>query len=487
MGNVPISCCRSKSPRVERSSSNGGHRSSLNGQYSANNLHESGYTHHDGKFVSHKSQKDREDFEASQQSHNLQHISEREPDDVETDPSSNPSNRPIFATRSAPLNKNNYSESYSSNNSTIRKQSFTLLLSSRDHGYNSTTSTDITQNDCQLIDSFDNSIQFQRNPSQTIGFNCDKSSLFNNDSSALNSPICADELVDPSAAYNITLKTIQGDSLESKTRRYLRKSSSCSTIYLDGSTISQPDLRQTIKCVSLAIYYHIKNRTSDNSSEIFDEQLHPLKMPVQTDNDQDLLVVGHDEYEGRFGSEQPNQRTIYSFVRTLFRAAQLTSEYAITTLVYLERLMTYAEMDLTPRTWRRMFLGAILLSSKVWEDQAVWNVDYAQILEEISVEDINELERQFLELIQFNMNVPSSVYAKYYFHLRTLAQKNGLSQEYTLLTIGKARTLEVSTTIVAFGTIIFSIDRLTSEIFRQCQAIKPENGTHLQYRESQIR
>lgn len=444
MGNVPISCCRTKSPRVQRSSSNGLQQSGSDGQYSTGSHQDGSYTNHDSKYTSYKTHRDREDLDANQHSHYLQHISEREPDDVDTDPSSNPLNRPIFATRSASINKNNYSDSYSSNNSMIRKQSFTPLLSSRDHGYNSTTSTNITQNDCQLIDSLDNSIQC--NPSQTTGPNCDKSSQFTNcDSSALNSPTNINKLDDSTSSSNATPKINQGNRLESKINRRLRKSSSCSTIYLDGSTISQPNLRQTIRCVSLAIYYHIKNRTTDNLTEIFDEQLHPLKMPIATcDADQDdPLVTIQSSYDPRLMNEQPNQTTIYSFVKTLFRAAQLTSEYAITTLVYLERLMTYAEMDLTPRTWRRMFLGAILLSSKVWEDQAVWNVDYAQILEEISVEDINELERQFLELIQFNMNVPSSVYAKYYFHLRTLALENGLSQEYSLLTVGEAKTLEV--------------------------------------------
>ena len=58
--------------------------------------------------------------------------------------------------------------------------------------------------------------------------------------------------------------------------RTLKKSSSCSTIYIDDSTVSQPNLKNTIKCVSLAIYYHIKNRKSGGLIEIFDENLHPL-------------------------------------------------------------------------------------------------------------------------------------------------------------------------------------------------------------------
>ncbi|XP_075900585.1 cyclin-Y-like isoform X3 [Nelusetta ayraudi] len=208
-----------------------------------------------------------------------------------------------------------------------------------------------------------------------------------------------------------------------------RKYSSCSTIFLDDNTVSQPNLKHAVKSVALAIYYHIKNRDTDGGMllDIFDEKLHPLsKSEVPMDYDH------HD----------PEHKQIYRFVRTLFSAAQLTSECAIVTLVYLERLLTYAEIDICPGNWKRMVLGAILLASKVWDDQAVWNVDYCQILKDITVEDMNELERQFLELLQFNINVPSSVYAKYYFDLRSLSESNNLSFPLEPLSRDKAQRLE---------------------------------------------
>jgi hypothetical protein len=130
-------------------------------------------------------------------------------------------------------------------------------------------------------------------------------------------------------------------------------------------------------------------------------------------------------------------------VRTLFNAAQLPPECAIITLVYLERLLTYAETTIDTWTWKLIILGAILLASKVWDDQAVWNVDYCQILRDIAVEDMNDLERHFLELLQFNINVPSSVYAKYYFDLRTLADQNDLSFPIEPLSKERAQRLEV--------------------------------------------
>ncbi|KAK6310003.1 hypothetical protein J4Q44_G00198840 [Coregonus suidteri] len=206
-----------------------------------------------------------------------------------------------------------------------------------------------------------------------------------------------------------------------------KKYSSCSTIFIDDSTVSQPNMKNTIKCVTLAIYYHIKNRDSDRSLDIFDEKMHPLSREQVPDD---------------YSRTDPEHKLIYRFVRTLFSAAQLTAECAIVTLVYLERLLTYAEMDICPCNWKLIVLGAILLASKVWDDQAVWNVDYCQILKDITVEDMNEMERHFLELLQFNINVPASVYAKYYFDLRSLADDNNLSFPLEPLGNERAQKLE---------------------------------------------
>ncbi|POI27183.1 hypothetical protein CIB84_009067, partial [Bambusicola thoracicus] len=150
-----------------------------------------------------------------------------------------------------------------------------------------------------------------------------------------------------------------------------------------------------------------------------------------------------EEVPDDYYKHDPDHKHIYRFVRTLFSAAQLTAECAIVTLVYLERLLTYAEIDICPSNWKRIVLGAILLASKVWDDQAVWNVDYCQILKDITVEDMNEMERHFLELLQFNINVPASVYAKYYFDLRSLADDNNLSFLLEPLSKERAQKLEV--------------------------------------------
>lgn len=418
MGNVPISCCRSESPRSHHLSSKNHHNSEKSCgcldeyekyQYSKQTSSES---HKNSNRRHHHHH--HHDYDDQQPASILQHISEREPDDSENDPSSNPFNQPIFVTRSLSTLKTAINGNHDHNNETDQNGTTVIpsisKILSKDFSTSAKSSNSSSTCSKQAFSHLNPAFLNPCHPENKKGPNNHGQNHWNH-----------------------------GNNHSHQTRHWLVKSSSCSTIFTDDSTISQPDLKMTIKCVSLAIYYHIKHRSSDRTSDIFDEVVYPLRMPmnnVNGGNSIDKQKFSHDT--------DPNQRTIYEFVKTLFNAAQLTSEYAITTLVYVERLMTYAEIDLTPRTWRRMFLGAILLSSKVWEDQAVWNVDYAQILEEISVEDINELERQFLELIQFNMNVPSSVYAKYYFNLRTLAVENGVSKPSSILTLERARDLEVS-------------------------------------------
>lgn len=54
----------------------------------------------------------------------------------------------------------------------------------------------------------------------------------------------------------------------------------------------------------------------------------------------------------------------------------------------------------------------------------------------------NELERTYLEMLDFNIDVDSSVYAKYYFELRALAEKFHKDFPLTMLSKKQAETLE---------------------------------------------
>ncbi|XP_063090455.1 cyclin-Y-like protein 1 [Cavia porcellus] len=104
--------------------------------------------------------------------------------------------------------------------------------------------------------------------------------------------------------------------------------------------------------------------------------------------------------------------------------------------------MSYAKIDLCPTNWKRIVLGAILLAFKVWHDKAVWNIHFCQILKNLALQDINQLERHYLCLLEFNVNVSASTYAKYYFDLRSLADHSNMYFVSAPLTKERAQKLE---------------------------------------------
>lgn len=79
-------------------------------------------------------------------------------------------------------------------------------------------------------------------------------------------------------------------------------------------------------------------------------------------------------------------------------------------------------MPLQPTNWRPLILCSLLVAQKVWDDRYLSNDDFAYIYPFFVTKEINKLEQKFLELIQYNVTVKASLYAKYYFELRSLFQ-----------------------------------------------------------------
>jgi len=88
-------------------------------------------------------------------------------------------------------------------------------------------------------------------------------------------------------------------------------------------------------------------------------------------------------------------------------------------------------------------LCSVWWHSPVWEDLAVWNVDFISIFKNLSIKDLGVLEKQLLRLLEYNVSVPSSLYAKYYFELRELAEKDAKTFPLTPLDKERAEKLEV--------------------------------------------
>lgn len=97
--------------------------------------------------------------------------------------------------------------------------------------------------------------------------------------------------------------------------------------------------------------------------------------------------------------------------------------------------MEVAHVPMVSKTWRPCLLCALLLASKVWQDLSSWNSEFAEIYPQFSLEAINKLEAIFCKEIEWNLNISSSVYAKYYFALRSLTEKKDFRRSYNAMVL----------------------------------------------------
>jgi hypothetical protein len=103
----------------------------------------------------------------------------------------------------------------------------------------------------------------------------------------------------------------------------------------------------------------------------------------------------------------PTADEIYEFAHQLFKKVQLSSECSIVCLIYVEKLMEVAKVPLVAETWRPIFLCGLLLASKVWQDLSSWNIEFACVYPQFSLDAINRLELSFLKFIKWDLYISS--------------------------------------------------------------------------------
>ena len=99
----------------------------------------------------------------------------------------------------------------------------------------------------------------------------------------------------------------------------------------------------------------------------------------------------------------------------------MEKEIPILCLVYLERFLTKTGVLMNHANWKRLTLISLILASKIWDDDSLENVHFPQVLPDSTLKEISSLEKVFLSLIDFDLMIRGSEYAKYYFVLKTFA------------------------------------------------------------------
>jgi len=116
----------------------------------------------------------------------------------------------------------------------------------------------------------------------------------------------------------------------------------------------------------------------------------------------------------------PSSDHIYAFIKRLMEQAKLNAECIIICLIYIERIMDTRGLVLTSRNWIPFVTTALLAASKVWDDHASYNAEFAAILPIFTLQQINALERTFLTIISYELYISAQVYASFFFGLRSI-------------------------------------------------------------------
>ena len=132
----------------------------------------------------------------------------------------------------------------------------------------------------------------------------------------------------------------------------------------------------------------------------------------------------------------PSADDIFEFGHKLFHKVQLSSECSIICLIYVERIMEVAKVPVMAKTWRPIFMCGLLLASKVWQDWASWNIEFASVYPQFSLDSINKLEVKFCKIVKWDLYISTSLYAKYYFALRSLLEKQDFRRRYVQMVGG---------------------------------------------------
>jgi hypothetical protein len=214
------------------------------------------------------------------------------------------------------------------------------------------------------------------------------------------------------------------------------------TIYVQ-STMDNPDVQATIKAVCGVYRAHIvqsaarKNQrspvsvyTANVSIDIFrdDYEAHHNRNYLGSSSNKSVSVNNKEP-------EVPSLEDIERFYQDFYNRSQMEHDTIIMSLIYIERLVKSSNGVLTPtpQNWRSILFSCMVMSSKVWDDLSMFNLDFSNVsrlsgtgLCSFSLQRTNALELALLTSLNFDVRVPASEYAKYYFLIRTMLSRSGM-------------------------------------------------------------
>jgi hypothetical protein len=130
---------------------------------------------------------------------------------------------------------------------------------------------------------------------------------------------------------------------------------------------------------------------------------------------QEIVEEQHEFKETRrtiFYSKTVPGISIESYLDRMIKYTKMETSTLILILIYIDRICEYNSLVITRFNVHRLLLAAMIVSIKVNEDDFYSNSFYSKV-GGVSLEEINNLENEFLKLIRYRLWTDYNLFNKY--------------------------------------------------------------------------
>ncbi|CAD8070785.1 unnamed protein product [Paramecium primaurelia] len=204
----------------------------------------------------------------------------------------------------------------------------------------------------------------------------------------------------------------------------------------------QQNGNQELECLNLnnSSFHSQQNKYISNLSQ----QLPLSQFSVDTTlNLQDSQLFNKVFIDQSLTNYIPNVDIIQNYCKNIMTTTKMEREVAIISMIYINRLLDHNQgLEINCLNWQKILFTALVMASKIWDDESFENNNFAKVLPQFSTIQINEMEKVFLKLIEYHLYVNSGDYARQYFLLRTYADKKQRSYAVKQLDIATVLRLQ---------------------------------------------
>lgn len=139
-----------------------------------------------------------------------------------------------------------------------------------------------------------------------------------------------------------------------------------------------------------------------------------LEKMVEVSSADDVAFTAEERQDMKtiFDACVPPAIAIRSYLHRIIKYVQCSTQSVIFSLIFIDRLIEQHALTVTEHNVHRLLLSAILVAAKSFDDEFYSNGFFSQV-GGIPVQELNNLELEFLFLLQFNTFVSPEKYNQY--------------------------------------------------------------------------